>query len=406
MNSSKWLVPVLLLLVLAPLGAEDPDALFLQARQLPKARREEARALCRKALEGHPDYDEVRVYLGRLLTWDDRYAEARKEFAYVLERRPEDLDAREAAIDLEAWSDHPEAGLRLCDQGLGKGESADDAVLLCRKARLLRSLDDLHGAYACVQAALTMNPNLQPARLLREDLKEKLQRSKVGLDYTRDEFSQTFQPWNLEAVTLGHHFDFGTVLARATQAQRFGAMGSQFELEAYPHLFEKTYAFLHLGYSQQFMFPTTAAAADIYHNFPAGIEASLGFNYMDFTGSKVTVYSGSLGKYQGNALYTLRLNRTPSAIGASLSGSISGRWYQDDADTYGDCTVGTGFSPTQVPSSPQALNLRSRHVSLSYQKRLGHAWLASAGIAWEHQEYYPTLFQTHMTYDLGVEIKF
>ena len=388
------------------LRAEDPDLLFQRARNLPPELRDDARELCFQALKDHPDYDEVRVHLARLYAWDHRYREAREQLRLILGPRPGNLEAREVAVDVELWSDQLEAGLRLCNEGLGSAPVGPAAGLLWRKARILKALGDLPGAYAAVQAALVLDPGLQEARLLRLDLKELLQRDKVALVYTRDTYSRTFQPWNTGSLTLGHHFDGGTVLARATRAERFGAQGTQAELEAYPHLSDHTYAFLNLGRSSSFMFPSTSGAAELYHNFPRGIEASLGLRYLDYQGTTVTVYTGSVGVYAGNALYSLRLNDTPGAAGSSLSGTLSGRWYLEDADTYGYVTVGDGFSQDLLAFNPQAFRLRSRNGSAGFQKRLARRWVLSAGLAFERQEYFPALFQNHVTTTIGIEMRF
>ena len=390
------------------LRAEDPDALFLQARQLPKARREEARELCLRALKDHPAYDEVRVHLARLYAWDERYDEARAQLRLILQPRPGNLEAREVAIDVEVWSDRPEEALRLCNEGLALEAPAarDTAVLLWRKARVLKRLGDLEGACHAIQVAVTVDPGFTEARLYREDLQQLRQRDKASLTFSRETYSQTFLPWTTGSLTLGHHFDPGTVLARVTRAERFSDRGTQMELEAYPHLFDHTYAFLNVGRSTSFMFPTTSAAAEIYHNFPHGIEASLGCLYLDFTGSKVTVRTGSFGVYAGNALYSLRLYETPSVAGASLSEALSGRWYFSDADSYAYLKVSSGFSQDLLAWSPQVFTLRTRSGSAGLQKLVGRRWIFSGGFTFERQEYFPAEFQNHLTTTVGVQVRF
>lgn len=395
--------PALAFCCLVPGHAEDPDVLFQKARSLPKERREEARELCRKALEGHPDYDDVRIHLAKLYTWDDRYDEARKELRYILERRPGNEDAREAFLDVEVWSDHPHEALRLCDEGLALKGSAQ---LLYRKAKILKSLGDVPGAYKAAQAALVLDPNHQPARLLRDDLDELLQRSKVSFGYSHETYSAVFTPWQMETVTLGHRFDQGTVLGRVNRASRFGAWGTQVEVDAYPRIVEGTYAYLNVGKSSDFLFPTTSCGAQLYHNFKGGWEGSLGFRYMDFTGSVVNIYVGTLGKYLGDAFYNLQLNVIPSAVGSSLSGSLSARWYLGDVDSYVNVSAGSGYSPDYIAWSAAVVNMRSSNVSVGGQKRLPKAWILSGGVAYEHQEYLPATFRAHWTYSAGVEKRF
>lgn len=392
-------------LVAAPvLGAEeDSDTLFQRARSLPKERRGEARALCRKALERSPDYHDIRIQLARYHAWDSQYEDARREIQVVLAKSPGNAEAREVAIDIESWSDHPHAALRLCDEGMARDPR--NPLWPYRKARVLKSMKDLPGAYAALQSALLLDPNHQPSRLLRDDLKELLQRSKVSLDATYETYDKTFDPWKTVSMSLGHRFDAGSVILRANRANRFDTWGTQVEVDAYPHIAEGTYAYLNVGHSDASIFPHSSYGAELYHNFPAGIEGSLGLRHLVFSDG-VTIYTGSVGKYYGNGLYSLRLNSTPSAVGSSLSGALSARLYQDDADTYLSASVGMGVSPDQPSWSTEIFHLRSRKASLGLQKRLTRTWIFSAGAGWERQEYMTGLYRTHWTYSMGFERRF
>ena len=236
--------------------AQDSDSLFEQARSLPKERREEARALCRKALERSPGYDDIRIHLARLHAWDSQYDDARREIRIVLARNPKNGEAREVAIDIEVWSDHPHEALRLCDEGMGLDPR--NPLWPYRKARVLRSLKDYLGALNAAQAALQLDPNHQPSRLLREDVNQLNQRSKVSLVTTYETYNQTFNPWKTVALALGHRFDLGTVILRTNRATRFDTWGTQVEVDAYPHLTDGTYAYLNLGHSGDSIFPSSS----------------------------------------------------------------------------------------------------------------------------------------------------
>ena len=382
---------------------EDSDTLFQRALSLPKERREEARALCRKALERSPDYHDIRIQLARYHAWDGQWEDARREIQVVLTRSPKNAEARGVAIDIEVWSDHPHAALRLCDEGMIRNPKNPEWPY--RKARVLRSLKDLPGAYAALQSALLLDPNHQPSRLLRDDLKELLQRSKVSLDVSYETYDQTFDPWKTVSMSLGHRFDMGTVILRGNRVNRFDTWGTQVEVDAYPHIADGTYAYLNVGHSGDSIFPHSSSGAELYHNFPRGLEASLGLRHLVFS-EGVTIYTGSIGKYYGNGLYSLRLNSTPSSVGSSLSGALSARLYQEDADSYFTASIGIGVSPDQPIWSEAVLKLHSRKASLGMQKRLTRSWLASASAGWERQEYLPDLYRIHWTYSMGIERRF
>jgi YaiO family outer membrane protein len=404
--SARWaplfLVPACLLAVQAP---ETVDDMYARARHLAsEGQRKAAREVCREALRRSPDYHDIRILLGRLYTWDDHYDEGRAAFQYVLQRKPGYLDAREALIDLETWSDHPQEALRVCNEGLALAPQS--SPLLYRKARLLKASGDLPGALSAARQAVAADPGNAKARTLLGDLVELTQRDKLSVSYTYDHFDQTFDPWRTVSLAVTHRFNAGSVIARLNHATRFGESGNQVEMDAYPHLADGTYAYLNAGYSGASIFPRTRYGAELYHNFPMGIEASLGLRHLQFPGSGVTIYTGSFGKYWGNYLFTLRGNTTPSSAGSSKSGSLAVRRYFSDAEDYLTVTAGTGVSPDQSNASLEILNLRSRSLGLSGQGRLGRAWVLLGSLAWERQDVSATTTRTQTTASLGLEWTF
>ncbi len=407
--------PAARLLLLAPLAAvphlramqapESVDETYARARRLTtEGQREAARQACLDALRRSPDYHDIRILLGRLDTWDRRYDEGRAAFRYVLDRRPDYLDAREALIDLETWSGHPREALRVCEEGLAL--SPGNTTLWFRKARLLKAAGDPAAALAAAQRAVAADPGNAPARALLQDLVELNQRDKLALSYTYDHFDRTFDPWRTVTVAATHRFDLGSAILRVNHATRFGETGDQVEVDAYPHLAEGTYAYLNAGYSGDAIFPRTRSGAELYHNFPRGIEASLGLRHLQFPGSGVTIYTGSLGKYWGSYLVTLRLNTTPGSAGNSNSGSLAVRRYFAEAEDYLTVTAGTGVSPDQPSATLERLNLRSRTLGFSGQMRAGRRFLLLASLAYERQEVSATAERAQTTASAGFEWKF
>ena len=390
---------VLLGLLLGPLGApaeappvsppsraqaEDPDALFRRALELSaKETREEARDLCRRALARSPDYHDVRIHLARLHAWDGQYDEGRAALAWVLAREPANVEARETLADLEWWAGRPAEAVAACDEGLALRPRSPG--LLYRKARILKSEGQPAAALDAVLAALEVDPDHQPSRRLRDDLKELAQRSRVAVDVTLDTFDRTFTPWWLVAVSATHRFDLGSLILRVNRADRFGATGYQLELDAYPRFRDGTYAYLNVGASGASVFPGFRAGAELYQSLPAGFEASLGARHLRFSTSDVTIWTGSASAYRGDWLFTLRPSLTPGAAGSALSGSLLVRYYLDDGDSFVSATAGLGVSPDQATPTAEILRLRSRQAGLAVRKRLGRSLLlsASAGLEWQ-----------------------
>jgi YaiO family outer membrane protein len=389
----------------AAAAGEDPDALFLRALKLSaKETREEARALCRRVLASSPDYHEVRIHLGRLHAWDGQYDAGREAIGYVLARQPGNVEAREALADLEWWAGRPAVAVQVCDDGLALQPRS--VGLRYRKARILMAERDLEGALGAALAALEVDPDHQPSRRLRDDLKELAQRSRVGVEVTLDTFDRSFSPWWLVSVSATHRFDPGSVMVRVNRADRFAVTGYQLELDAYPRFRDGTYAYLNVGGSPSSIFPGFRAGAEIYQSLPAGLEASAGARHLRFPASEVTIWTGSLSAYHGDWLFTVRPSVTPGGAGSGLSGSLMARYGLDDGDGFISATVGTGVSPDQASPTAEILRLRSHRAGLAVQKRISRAVVLTGGASLERQEALAGEWRLHGTFVLGCERRF
>ncbi|HJW73414.1 MAG TPA: YaiO family outer membrane beta-barrel protein [Geothrix sp.] len=416
MTSRDFIAPLLLLALAYPLQGQAPpapsnpapegvDDLFARARKLAfSGKRLEAIGLCREALKRSPGYQDIRILLGRILAWESRYDEGREELQKVLRAQPDYLDGRVALVDLELWSDHPGTALNLCDEGLALRPA--QPPLLFRKARALKAIGRYPEALQAAQAAVVADPDFYEARTLAENLVELTQRNKLGLSYTFDRFDRTFDPWRLTSLSLSHRFDAGSLIGRVNHTSRFGETGQQFEVDAYPRWGDGTYFYLNAGFSDATLFPHRRYGVEIFQNFPKGMEGSLGFRRLQFTASRVTIYTGSLSKYWGDWLFTLRPNYTPSSLGASRSGSIAVRRYLGDAENYLTFSLGTGVSPDQPNPDASILDLRSRKAGLSAQGWLSRRFILSGGLAYEKQEIGQGIERAQTTLNAGLEWRF
>lgn len=386
-------------------ATEGVDELFARARRLAfQGKRAEALDLCRLALQRSPDYHDIRILAGRIHTWDGRFDAGRLELQRVLAAEPGHQDGRVALADLELWSDHPAAALAVCDQGLAL--KPGQAPLLLRKARAQKALGAYPAALETARQALAAEPDLYEARQLIENLAELSQRSKVSLTHTYDRFDRTFDPWNMTSLGVAHRFDAGSLIGRVNRATRFGETGHQAEVDAYPRWTDGTYFYLNAGFSDAAIFPHRRYGAEAYHNFPKGIEASLGFRHLRFDASTVTIYTGSLGKYWGDYLFTIRANATPSSLGSSKSGSVSARRYFGDGENHLTLSLGSGVSPDQPNPSAEILNLRSRKAGLAAQGWIHRRLILSGSLSLEKQEIAQGVNRTQTSFSAGLEWRF
>jgi len=397
--------PLLLLTAQVLLGQEGVDELFARARRLAfDGKRVEALELCRTALQRSPGYHDIRILVGRIHAWEGRYDEGRTELQQVLRAEPGHLDGRVALVDLELWSDHPRSALTLCDEGLALRPA--QPLLLFRKARAQKALGTYPEALETAKQSLAADPALYEARQLIENLAELSQRSKVSLSHTYDRFDRTFEPWKLTSLGVAHRFDAGSLIGRINRASRFGDTGSQLEVDAYPRWKDGTYFYLNAGFSEASLFPHRRYGGEIYQSFPRGIEGSLGFRHLRFSASTVTIYTGSLGKYWGDYLFSLRVNATPSSLGSSQSGSLAVRRYFGDGENYLTFSLGSGISPDQPNPNAEILNLRSRKASLAAQGWIHRRLILSGSLAYEKQELGLGVERAQSTFGAGLEWRF
>lgn len=384
---------------------EGVDEMFARARSLAfNGRRPEAIALCREALQRSPGYLDIRVLIGRIQAWEGRYDEGRAELQQVLRSDPAHLDGRLALVDLELWSDQPRTALLLCDEGLALHPA--QPTLLFKKARAQKNIGAFADALATAKLAQGADPGAYEIRPFIENVTELARRSKVSLNVTNDLFDQTFDPWWTTSLSLSHRFDGGSLVGRVNHATRFGDTANQFEVDAYPRWKDGTYFYLNAGFSDASIFPHRRYGAEIFHNFAKGIEGSLGLRYLQFSSSTVTIHTGSIGKYWGDYLFTLRANHTPSSIGASRSGSFSVRRYFSDADNYLTFKLGSGVSPDQSNPNAEILNLRSRNAGLGLQGWIHPRVILSGSVAYEKQEVFAGVERAQTTLNLGLEWRF
>ncbi|MCE1229287.1 MAG: YaiO family outer membrane beta-barrel protein [Firmicutes bacterium] len=379
--------------------------MFARARTLAfSGHREQALALCRQALERSPNYQEIRVFAARVLSWEKRYDEGRALLHETLRKEPDHLDARMALADLELWSDHPRAAVDVCEEGLRL--HPQNMELWLRKARGLRDLERYEEALEAAKQVMHLDPDRHEARRLMEDITELARRNKLSFGFTYDRFDRTFDPWQLFTLQTSHRFNFGSLIARINRAQRFGDTGHQFEMDAYPRWGDGTYFYLNAGFSGDGIFPRQRYGAEIYRNFPGGIEGSLGLRNLRFSSSSVTIQTGSIGKYWRDYFFSLRLNHTPSSIGASNSGSFLVRRYFSDRDTYVGIVIGSGVSPDQPNPNSWIINLRSKRVGISGQGWVIPRLLLSGSVSYERQEIDTGVERGQTTLAAGVEWRF
>jgi YaiO family outer membrane protein len=323
------------------LKAQTTDELFTDAREAAfnGKQYDKARQLALQALQKSPDYTEIAVFLGRVYTWNKQYDSARYQFSKVLDHGQANEDASIASADLEYWTDHYEAAIKVCDRGLA--DYPTSKALLLRKEKSLNAMKN----------AAAVN--------------------KISLIYDYTYFDKEFaKPWQLATLSYGRYTQLGSIIGRLNVANRFGENGVQGEVDAYPRINKTFYCYLNFGYSGNVgVFPNVRSGFSLYANLPKSFEAEAGIRYLYFT-STTLIYTFSIGKYYKDFLFTARTYQTPSNFGLSQSYSLSARYFLKGADDYIGLSMGSGISPDEtnqaVLFNGKQYTFPSRQISASF----------------------------------------
>lgn len=349
--------------------------------------RSEAIQLLEKSLQESPGDPDYRVLYALMLSWDNRYDEARKQFEQVLDRHPEYDDAIKGLINVEMWSGHPELAERIASRTLErKGPSPS---LLFVQARALQAQHREGDALAVLRRLLVIDPLNQAAVEAERSLRESMNNWRVDYTHTFEWFGHTTGAWNENDVSIGRSTPAGSVNGSFMRAERFGLHSNLSEITFYPHIRQGTYGYLGFGFSHDgTLFPYYRIGAEVFQSLPRGMEASVGYRKFGFA-SWTNMYTGSVGKYLGKWLVTTRFFVMPDQLGATKTVSVSARHFLHHDGDYLEVRFGTGASPFDPRSEAELQTLKAFSGYAQLRKALGPHWGYDllAGLAFEDRLY-------------------
>lgn len=367
------------------------DGLLLSARKaaFDEKNYSKAKAYLYRALKKSPNYSDIRIFLGRIYTWNDNYDSAKHCFEYVLKQKPEYEDASVGYTDLEYWNNHNLAALKICNNALKFHPKSED--LLIRNAKINIALRKFSDARNSIDQILAINKSSTEARSLAARIKDVSSLNKIGISYDYTNFDKQFSdPWYLTSIDYSRSTKLGSIAARVNMANRFKTKGVQYEIDAYPSISKTFYSYISAGYSNDGIFPKYRAGFSLYANLPKSFEAEAGIRYLYF-GDNTWIYTGYIGKYYKSWLFSARTYITPAQSNISHSYSIAARYYYSGgADEFIWLTFGTGISPDER-SAAQQLNsnykLISKRGSLTWKFNVGKLNNFTLSTGWVNQEY-------------------
>jgi YaiO family outer membrane protein len=363
------LLAVLVLSPRAAMAADETDALA-KARQLAysgKEHREEALSLLKAYLEKDDDSD-ARTLYGTVLSWQGRYDEARVQLRQVLAKNPTHADALPALLNVEFWSGHPENAEALARQALEKDPNNTEWMLA--EARALRKMNRDKDATRVLDRILVLDGGNKDAQQMRRETTIGSPKPEVSISHTYDWFSDGRSGQHESTIQWSNPTPFGSVIARANRADRFGLTSYQTELDFYPRIHPGLYGYINVGYSYDAnLYPRYRVGGDLFKSVGKGFEVSGGYRRLSF-GDGVNIYTFAVSKYYRNFLFTGRGYVVPGAPGTSGTAQFSARYFLGSEGThdYIELRYSHGASPALAQTTQDIQVLSANKVTLVMDK--------------------------------------
>ncbi len=228
----------------------------------------------------------------------------------------------------------------------------------------------------------------------------------LAVDYSYAHFGVDTDPWHLASVSLGRQTGFGSVLARASYAERFATGRTQVEIDAYPRLPGSTYAYLNAGYAPAGLFPTWRLGGELYANLPGAWELSGGVRELRFDSSHVTLFTGSVGRYVGNYWFSARPFVRAMEGGLSASASLTARRYFADADHFVDARVGYGSTPVDRIGAVELERTTSWSAAVHGSRRVRGDLFGTASLGYDREQLGVDRFRDRVELAAGLRVDF
>ncbi|RAI93802.1 YaiO family outer membrane beta-barrel protein [Algoriphagus yeomjeoni] len=385
----------------------DPDVLLVDARALIlDGKYAEGRKIAFRALSKYPEYADILILVGRSFAWEGKNDSASIYLERAILASPAYEDGYVAYLDNLSWAeqyDRADAVLAKARENLG---TPLPNAIRYRESRLLYYREDYNAAYQIAEELFKKKYKNDNLLEYMQNLQRLRRNNAVGATYDYDSFEGELTPWNTFSFYARTRTKLtGTLIGRVTQSSRFDGNGTLFELDAYPSLGKKAYAYLNVGGSNASFFPDFRLGASVYFNLPKAWEVDGGFRYLQFA-EPTYIYTASLGKYTGNWWFNLRANLIPGT-GNSLgtSANLQARYYFKTGEDFFSLQLSSGVSPDEETRDPTQL-LNSYRARAGYQQLLTDRFMVYAFTGYSRDELGPDRFRNNLNFSLGVEYRF
>nr|WP_262918762.1 YaiO family outer membrane beta-barrel protein [Tunicatimonas sp. TK19036] len=337
------------------------DSLYTKAQTQAYARQFDASiANLRDLLANNPEHYDAHLLLCSVYSWKEDYDLARTAYQVLLSRYPT-VEVYQGAVRVEVWDRAWESALSLVNQGLNNYSTDDPLKLL--KAQILAHLNNTEEAIALLENDVTPSPQ---ADSLLASINRLNAKHTVRIGYYHAYFDKVFTPWHLGSIEYQRRTNIGPIIGRVNMARMFDQTGRQVEIDAYPKLASRTYAYLNFGVSDHTVFPKVRWGAEIFQGFRSGLEISGGLRALYFEPPSVYVYTAQVAHHASSHWISARAFLTSLQTTRTAAGSFAYRQYLQNSDHYFTLYADYGNTPLQVVSLPEVMSIITRRAAVDY----------------------------------------
>ena len=304
-----------------------------------------------KLVKSYPSYGDARILLGRILAWKKDYSKAKAVIDTLLSADPNNGDALSAKKDIMLWSK-----------------------------------DNAHISTG------------------------------IRAGYYFDSFREPYNRlWQIFKTGAEHRFSWGPAAGAINIGNLiygdpipFSVTEFQIEVEAYPNLSDKNYAYLAYAFSPGKYFPGHRAAVEVWQKLPAGWVVSAGLNYFYFDRS-IFIASVSGEKYLGKYWFSLKGYVYFKDHGPTTSGYINARRYFN-GNNFFQVTLGAGTAPDEpFDVLSDLMRLRAYSIKLTYNVSLTPKLMMRFGTGYSYEEFEDNIwrnrFEGNLSFIYAVKMK-
>lgn len=336
---------------------DNPEAAYDSIRTVAyDGRLADAEHMARELVKSNPDYGDAIVLLARIIAWQERYEEALAILDTLIAKQAGHNDARDARATISEWMQAKEDE-RISQADTALAEAGQVVDEYSGTDSLSRDVDIFLGYY---------------------------------FDTFRQPYSRFWQIFRLgaqyetSAGPLLGTFNFGNL--HADTGDGIVETGIQVQLEFWPKISEKSYAWLAYAYSPFRYFPKHRAAAEYWYSLDRGWVVSGGGSYFYFD-RHIFIPTFSIEKYAGKYWLAARTYVHLKETGTSASVFLSARRYFNETD-YLQLTAGAGTAPDEPWDLAADLDRqKAMAVKLSANKKISNSFTVKLGAAYSREEY-------------------